>query len=88
MREAVGGVWLDSLGRRGDVSIWSDFWKKYTGCLFLTYRRVYYLRIRDFAQTLGHVFGSKNMKEATIVDLKGFKKLELWMFRVLFKKKC
>ena len=31
-------------------------------------RRVYYLRVRDFAQILGHVFESENMKEATLVD--------------------
>ena len=31
-------------------------------------RRVYYRRrVRDFAQILGHVFGSDNMKKATIV---------------------
>ena len=32
--------------------------------VYLTWltRRVYYLRVRDFAQILGHVFGSENMK--------------------------
>ena len=31
-------------------------------------RRVYYLRIRHFPQILEHVFGSENMKKATIVE--------------------
>ena len=40
-------------------------------------RRVYYLQVKDFAQILGHVFGSENMKVATVIDPNALKKLEL-----------
>ena len=34
----------------------------------LTRKVYYYMWVRDFTKVLGHVFGSKNMKKATIVD--------------------
>ena len=49
-------------------------------------RRVYYLRVRDFAQILEHVFGSENMKEATVVDRNALKNSSYEYFEFYFKK--
>ena len=47
-------------------------------------RRVYYLRDRDFAQILGHVFGSENTNEATVVDPNALKNLSYEDFEFYF----
>ena len=47
---------------------------------------MYYLRVRDFAQILGHVFGSKNMKEATVVDPNALKNSSYEYFEFYFYK--
>ena len=47
---------------------------------------MYYLRVRDFAQILGHVFGSENMKEATVVDpnaLKSYEYFEFYFYKMV-----
>ena len=49
-------------------------------------RSVYYLRVRDFAQILEHVFGSENMKEATVVDPNALKKSSYEYFEFYFYK--
>ena len=38
----------------------------------------------DFAQILGHVFGSENLKEATVVDLKTLKNSSYEYFEFYF----
>ena len=57
---------------------------KYTSiCVYI---RWYYLQVRDFAQILGHVFGSENMKEATVVDPNSLKKSSYEYFEFYFYK--
>ena len=46
-------------------------------------RKVYYLRVRDFAQTLRYVFECRNKKKAAILD-SNEKKMMYW---TLFRKK-
>ena len=51
-------------------------------------RRVYNLRVRDFSQTVGHVFCSKNIKKASIVDRNALKKTQVMDISSLVLKKC
>ena len=42
------------------------------------------VRITDSAETLGYVFGYRNMKKAAILDPNAKKKLKFWVLLALF----